>query len=78
MTSEPPVSEVCKYVHVLRDQDISYGNYIEQITHLLFLKMSWERWQPKSSKTWIAGLEQFRSVSAELARILHEWRRQFL
>ena len=29
--------------HVLRDQGISYGDYIEQITYLLFLKMDQER-----------------------------------
>lgn len=37
------VSKVWNYAHVLRDQGISYGDYIEQITYLLFLKMDAER-----------------------------------
>jgi type I restriction enzyme M protein len=37
------VSKVWSYAHVLRDQGISYGDYIEQITFLLFLKMDQER-----------------------------------
>lgn len=43
MTNEQLVSKVWNYAHVLRDQGISYGNYIEQITYLLFLKMDQER-----------------------------------
>ena len=37
------VSKVWNYAHVLRDQGISYGDYVEQITYLLFLKMDAER-----------------------------------
>ena len=37
------VSKVWSYAHVLRDQGISYGDYVEQITFLLFLKMDQER-----------------------------------
>ena len=37
------VSKVWNYAHVLRDQGISYGDYVEQITFLLFLKMDQER-----------------------------------
>ena len=37
------VSKVWNYAHVLRDQGISYGDYIEQITYLLFLKIDDER-----------------------------------
>ena len=43
MTSEQLVSKVWNYAHVLRDQGISYGDYVEQITYLLFLKMDAER-----------------------------------
>ncbi len=39
----PLVSKVWNYAHVLRDQGISYGDYVEQITYLLFLKMDEER-----------------------------------
>lgn len=37
------VSKVWNYAHVLRDQGVSYGDYVEQITFLLFLKMDQER-----------------------------------
>jgi len=37
------VSKVWSYAHVLRDQGVSYGDYVEQITYLLFLKMDDER-----------------------------------
>ncbi|HKJ63182.1 MAG TPA: type I restriction-modification system subunit M N-terminal domain-containing protein, partial [Hyphomicrobiales bacterium] len=43
MTNNQLVSKVWNYAHVLRDQGISYGDYIEQITYLLFLKMDQER-----------------------------------
>lgn len=43
MTNEQLISKVWNYAHVLRDQGISYGDYIEQITYLLFLKMDQER-----------------------------------
>lgn len=43
MTNEQLVAKVWNYAHVLRDQGISYGDYIEQITYLLFLKMDQER-----------------------------------
>jgi type I restriction-modification system DNA methylase subunit len=37
------VAKVWNYAHVLRDQGVSYGDYLEQITYLLFLKMDQER-----------------------------------
>lgn len=37
------VSKVWNYAHVLRDEGIPYGDYLEQITYLLFLKMDDER-----------------------------------
>ncbi|MCO6440748.1 MAG: SAM-dependent DNA methyltransferase [Nitrococcus mobilis] len=43
MSNEQLVAKVWNYAHVLRDQGISYGDYIEQITYLLFLKMDQER-----------------------------------
>lgn len=43
MTNEQLVAKVWNYAHVLRDQGVSYGDYVEQITYLLFLKMDQER-----------------------------------
>lgn len=42
-TNEQLVQKVWNYAHVLRDQGVSYGDYVEQITYLLFLKMDQER-----------------------------------
>jgi type I restriction enzyme M protein len=37
------VNKVWNYAHVLRDHGVPYGDYLEQITYLLFLKMDAER-----------------------------------
>ena len=37
------VNKVWNYAHVLRDDGVGYGDYVEQITCLLFLKMDQER-----------------------------------
>jgi type I restriction enzyme M protein len=42
-TDSALVNKVWNYAHVLRDQGIGYGDYVEQITFLLFLKMDQER-----------------------------------
>ena len=37
------VSKLWGFCHVLRHDGIDYGDYIEQLTYLLFLKMADER-----------------------------------
>jgi type I restriction enzyme M protein len=37
------VQKLWNYCHVLRDEGISYGYYVEQLTYLLFLKMADEQ-----------------------------------
>jgi len=44
------VSKVWNYCHVLRDDGVSYGDYVEQLTYLLFLKMADEQTKPPFSK----------------------------
>lgn len=39
------VQRVWNYCHILRDDGVSYGDYLEQLTYLLFLKMADERGQ---------------------------------
>ena len=34
------VSRVWSFCHTLRDDGVSYGDYLEQLTYLLFLKMA--------------------------------------
>lgn len=37
------VQKVWNYCHVLRDDGVSYGDYVEQLTYLIFLKMADEQ-----------------------------------
>ena len=39
------VQRVWNYCNVLRDDGVSYGDYVEQLTYLLFLKMDDEKRQ---------------------------------
>ncbi len=44
------VQKLWNYCHVLRDDGISYGDYVEQLTYLLFLKMDDEQTKPPFSR----------------------------
>lgn len=61
MPNEAPaiVQRVWNYCHVLRDDGVSYGDYVEQLTYLLFLKMADEQTKPPFNKPSIipAGLD---------------------
>ncbi len=48
MTTQAPqiVQKLWNYCNVLRDDGMSYGEYVEQLTYLLFLKMADERTKP--------------------------------
>jgi type I restriction enzyme M protein len=46
MTPAAIVSKLWNFCNVLRDDGMSYGDYVEQLTYLLFLKMSDERTKP--------------------------------
>ena len=45
-TSSAVGQKLWNYCNVLRDAGLSYGDYLEQLTYLLFLKMMHERSQP--------------------------------
>jgi type I restriction enzyme M protein len=40
------VQRLWNYCNLLRDDGMSYGDYVEQLTYLLFLKMAYERTRP--------------------------------
>src|SRR4051794_35896478 len=40
------VQKLWNYCNLLRDDGLSYGDYVEQLTYLLFLKMAHERTLP--------------------------------
>ncbi len=42
MTSTAIVNKVWNFCHTLRDDGVGYGDYLEQLTYLLFLKMAHE------------------------------------
>ena len=44
------VQRMWNYCNVLRDDGVSYGDYVEQLTYLLFLKMADEQTKPPFSK----------------------------
>jgi len=46
MNSATLVQKLWNYCNVLRDDGMSYGDYVEQLTYLLFLKMADERSRP--------------------------------
>lgn len=48
--SQVIVQKLWNYCNILRDDGMSYGDYVEQLTYLLFLKMSYERTQPPYSQ----------------------------
>ena len=43
MNASTLVQKLWNYCNVLRDDGMSYGDYVEQLTYLLFLKMADER-----------------------------------
>ena len=46
LTTSAIVQKLWNYCNVLRDDGMSYGDYVEQLTYLLFLKMADERTKP--------------------------------
>ncbi len=40
MNTAPIVSKVWSFCTTLRDDGVSYGGYLEQLTYLIFLKMA--------------------------------------
>ncbi|MEA3451276.1 MAG: class I SAM-dependent DNA methyltransferase, partial [Bacteroidota bacterium] len=50
MTENTIISKVWNFAGVLRDDGVSYGDYLEQITYLLFLKMADELNKPPYNK----------------------------
>jgi HsdM N-terminal domain len=49
MISNGIVQKLWNYCNLLRDDGLSYGDYVEQLTFLLFLKMADEQTGPPSS-----------------------------
>jgi len=75
-TAPSIVNKVWNYAHVLRDDGVSYGDYVEQITYLLFLEMAHEEspipesygWESLADKDGDALEVQYRHVLEKLGR----------
>jgi type I restriction enzyme M protein len=67
MTTSTIVSKVWNYCNILRDDGVSYGDYLEQLTYLLFLKMAYEYSKPPYERETIIdkkfGWESLRSIN---------------
>ncbi len=50
-TTAPIVSRVWSFCTTLRDDGVSYGDYLEQLTYLIFLKMAEEYGRPPYNRT---------------------------
>ena len=50
MTTETVISKVWSFCHTLRDDGVGYGDYLEQLTFLLFLKMADEYGKPPHNR----------------------------
>lgn len=78
------VQKLWNYCNILRDDGVSYGDYVEQLTYLLFLKMAEERsedgntersripaalsWPTLAEKDGPALEEHYRHILAELGK----------
>ena len=66
MNAATLVQKLWNYCNVLRDDGMSYGDYVEQLTYLLFLKMADERAQPPYSQaSLIPGAYSWPSLLAK-------------
>ncbi len=45
------VQKLWNFCNVLRDDGVSYGDYVEQLTYLLFLKLADEQTKPPLQQT---------------------------
>ncbi|MHB1271389.1 MAG: type I restriction-modification system subunit M N-terminal domain-containing protein [Rhodanobacter sp.] len=50
MNSNTLVQKLWNFCHTLRDDGVGYGDYLEQLTYLLFLKLAHEYAQPPHSR----------------------------
>lgn len=50
MTTDSIISKVWSFCHTLRDDGVGYGDYLEQLTYLIFLKMADEYAKPPHNR----------------------------
>ena len=79
MNSANVVQKLWNYCNVLRDDGMSYGDYVEQLTYLLFLKMADQRSRPPYQQPSLIPepyawpvLEQLRLIAGDLGGAVKE------
>jgi len=66
MNTAPIISKVWSFCTTLRDDGVSYGDYLEQLTYLIFLKMADEYARPPYSRdVGIPGEYNWQSLKAK-------------
>ena len=75
MTSNGIVQKLWNYCNVLRDDGLSYGDYVEQLTYLLFLKMADEQTRPPFNRSAIIPKDLDLSAPACYAWTATNWLR---
>ena len=68
------VNRVWNYAHVLRDEGVGYGDYVEQLTYLIFLKMTAERVAGGQEGESLATLQWTKLVKLDGADLEKEYR----
>ena len=83
MSASEIVNKVWNYAHVLRDDlsacnaqadGVGYGDYVEQITYLIFLKMADEREQAEWRIKAIPGFYKLQYIQCAIVHMLCELR----
>ena len=62
MNSATLVQKLWNYCDILRDDGLSYGGYVEQLTFLLFLKMADEQSRPPFKKASPVTADEFANL----------------
>jgi len=70
MNEQTLVSKVWNYAHVLRDEGIGYGDYVGQISFLLFLKMDEERTEYLGEPSLIPKEYQWATIKGKTGEAL--------
>lgn len=70
MNEQTLISKVWNYAHVLRDEGVSYGDYVGQISFLLFLKMDEERTKYLGEPSLIPNEYQWASMRSKSGEAL--------
>ncbi|MBF4312395.1 SAM-dependent DNA methyltransferase, partial [Vibrio anguillarum] len=79
MNAPALVQKVWNYCHTLRDDGVGYGDYLEQLTFLLFLKMAHEySLPPYSRKTQVPSGYDWESLVGLTGEALENQYRRIL